>query len=84
MTERDQPAGTIVPFDDLEHSAHAHEFVGGHGDVPFSVIAARGRSARRMGGLPRWAARRSIGAWARSADAGGLPRTSAILRLRRR
>jgi mannose-6-phosphate isomerase-like protein (cupin superfamily) len=31
--------GTIVRFDDLEHSAHSHEFVGAeHQDVPFSVI----------------------------------------------
>jgi mannose-6-phosphate isomerase-like protein (cupin superfamily) len=31
--------GSIVPFDDLEHSEHSHEFVGAeHGDVPFSVI----------------------------------------------
>jgi mannose-6-phosphate isomerase-like protein (cupin superfamily) len=31
--------GTIVRFDDLEHSAHSHEFVGAeHHDVPFSVI----------------------------------------------
>jgi mannose-6-phosphate isomerase-like protein (cupin superfamily) len=30
---------SIVPFDDLEHSEHSHEFVGGeHGDVPFCVI----------------------------------------------
>jgi quercetin dioxygenase-like cupin family protein len=32
-------AGHIVPFDELEHSAHSHEFVGAeHGDVPFSII----------------------------------------------
>jgi mannose-6-phosphate isomerase-like protein (cupin superfamily) len=31
--------GTIVPFEDLEHSAHSHEFVGAeHHGVPFSVI----------------------------------------------
>jgi quercetin dioxygenase-like cupin family protein len=29
----------IIPFDDLDHTRHAHEFVGAeHGDVPFSVI----------------------------------------------
>ena len=29
----------VVPFDELEHSAHSHEFEGGdHDDVPFSVI----------------------------------------------
>lgn len=29
----------VIDFDDLEHSRHAHEFVGAeHGDVPFSVI----------------------------------------------
>ena len=39
MNDQDEAAGTIVPFDDLEHSAHAHEFVGAeHGNVPFSVI----------------------------------------------
>ena len=36
MTE---PRGTIVPFDDLAHTEHAHEFVGAeHGEVPFCVI----------------------------------------------
>ena len=31
--------GVIVPWDDLEHSEHAHEFVGAeHLGVPFSVI----------------------------------------------
>jgi mannose-6-phosphate isomerase-like protein (cupin superfamily) len=31
--------GSIVPFDDLDHTEHAHEFVGAeHGDVPFCVI----------------------------------------------
>ena len=30
---------TIIPLDDLEHSRHAHEFVGAdHGDVPFCLI----------------------------------------------
>ena len=30
---------SIFPFDALEHSEHAHEFVGAeHGDVPFCVI----------------------------------------------
>ena len=32
-------AGHVVPLDELEHSAHSHEFVGAeHGDVPFSII----------------------------------------------
>lgn len=36
MPER---SGSIIPFDDLDHSQHAHEFVGAeHGDVPFSII----------------------------------------------
>jgi mannose-6-phosphate isomerase-like protein (cupin superfamily) len=31
--------GSIIAFDDLEHTDHAHEFVGAeHGDVPFSII----------------------------------------------
>ena len=31
--------GVIIPFNDLEHSRHAHEFVGAeHLDVPFCVI----------------------------------------------
>ena len=35
----DRAHGRIVPFDELEHSEHSHEFVGGeHGAVPFSVI----------------------------------------------
>lgn len=32
-------AGHVVPLDELQHSAHSHEFVGAeHGDVPFSII----------------------------------------------
>ena len=36
----DQPVSpAIVALDDLEHTHHAHEFVGAeHGDVPFSII----------------------------------------------
>jgi mannose-6-phosphate isomerase-like protein (cupin superfamily) len=35
----DSKAGTIINLDDLDHTEHAHEFVGAeHGDVPFSVI----------------------------------------------
>ena len=35
----DRAEGHIVAFDDLDHTEHAHEFVGGeHGDVPFCVI----------------------------------------------
>jgi quercetin dioxygenase-like cupin family protein len=31
--------GAILPLDALDHTEHAHEFVGAeHGDVPFSVI----------------------------------------------
>lgn len=31
--------GTFLDLDDLEHTRHAHEFVGAeHGDVPFCVI----------------------------------------------
>jgi mannose-6-phosphate isomerase-like protein (cupin superfamily) len=31
--------GAIVAFEDLDHTEHAHEFVGAeHGDVPFCVI----------------------------------------------
>ena len=34
-----EPEGHVVRLDDLEHTAHAHEFVGAeHGDVPFSII----------------------------------------------
>ena len=34
-----RPRGPIIELDDLEHSEHSHEFVGGeHGDVPFSII----------------------------------------------
>src|SRR5262245_63850628 len=36
--------GTIVDFDDLEHTQHAHEFVGAeHGDVPFCLILVHSR-----------------------------------------
>jgi mannose-6-phosphate isomerase-like protein (cupin superfamily) len=39
-----QPTGSIIPLDDLEHTAHSHEFVGAeHGDVPFSVILVHSR-----------------------------------------
>ena len=39
----DEPRGHIVPFDELDHTEHAHEFVGGeHGDVPFCVILVHG------------------------------------------
>ena len=40
-----EPArGHIVPFDELEHSEHSHEFVGAeHGDVPFCVILVHSR-----------------------------------------
>lgn len=39
MTDQDAPRGSIVAFDELEHSAHSHEFVGAeHGGVPFSII----------------------------------------------
>lgn len=42
MTE--STGGQIVPFDDLEHSEHSHEFVGAeHGAVPFCVILVHSR-----------------------------------------
>lgn len=40
----DAAAGHIVPFDELEHSEHSHEFVGAeHGDIPFCVILVHSR-----------------------------------------
>jgi mannose-6-phosphate isomerase-like protein (cupin superfamily) len=34
-----RPHEHIVPFEDLEHGRHSHEFVGAeHGEVPFCVI----------------------------------------------
>ena len=40
----DQATGHIVPFGELEHSEHSHEFVGAeHGDVSFSVILVHSR-----------------------------------------
>ncbi|HZC31756.1 MAG TPA: cupin domain-containing protein [Candidatus Bathyarchaeia archaeon] len=31
--------GSIIPLDQLEHTAHSHELVGAeHGEVPFSII----------------------------------------------
>jgi mannose-6-phosphate isomerase-like protein (cupin superfamily) len=39
MTRPTPSEPSIIEFDDLDHSEHAHEFVGAeHGDVPFSVI----------------------------------------------
>ena len=36
MTDRH---GTILSLDELDHTRHAHEFVGAdHGEVPFSII----------------------------------------------
>jgi mannose-6-phosphate isomerase-like protein (cupin superfamily) len=44
MAVTDAAAGHIVPFDDLEHSEHSHEFVGAeHGDIPFCVILVHSR-----------------------------------------
>ena len=44
MGDPEVPRGHIVAFDDLEHTEHAHEFVGGeHGDVPFCVILVHSR-----------------------------------------
>lgn len=34
----------VIPLNALDHTEHAHEFVGGeHGDVPFSVILVHSR-----------------------------------------
>jgi mannose-6-phosphate isomerase-like protein (cupin superfamily) len=36
--------GSIIDLDSLDHTEHAHEFVGAqHGDVPFSVIIVHSR-----------------------------------------
>jgi mannose-6-phosphate isomerase-like protein (cupin superfamily) len=44
MGDQSAAAGHIVAFDDLDHTEHAHEFVGGeHGDVPFCVILVHSR-----------------------------------------
>lgn len=44
MTGSSARTGHIVPFDELEHSEHSHEFVGSeHGDVPFCVIIVHSR-----------------------------------------
>jgi mannose-6-phosphate isomerase-like protein (cupin superfamily) len=44
MAVTDAAAGHIVPFDELEHSEHSHEFVGTeHGDIPFCVILVHSR-----------------------------------------
>ena len=48
MGEQPGAEGHIVPFDDLDHTEHAHEFVGGeHGDVPYWRPAVRYGVARR-------------------------------------
>jgi mannose-6-phosphate isomerase-like protein (cupin superfamily) len=44
LTAHDRPKGSIIPLDDLEHSAHSHELAGAeHGDVPFSIILVHSR-----------------------------------------
>jgi mannose-6-phosphate isomerase-like protein (cupin superfamily) len=44
MAVTEPASGHIVPFDDLEHSEHSHEFVGAdHGEVPFCVILVHSR-----------------------------------------
>ena len=44
MAVTDPAAGHIVPFDELEHSEHSHEFVGAeHGDIPFCLILVHSR-----------------------------------------
>jgi len=44
MAVTESSSGHIVPFDDLEHSEHSHEFVGAeHGEVPFCVILVHSR-----------------------------------------
>jgi mannose-6-phosphate isomerase-like protein (cupin superfamily) len=44
VSDPDRPRGTIVSFDDLAHTEHAHELVGAdHLDVPFSVILVHSR-----------------------------------------
>ncbi len=44
MSDDAVPHGHIVPMTDLDHTEHAHEFVGSeHGDVPFSVILVHSR-----------------------------------------
>ena len=53
MDEHDQPA--IIKLDELEHTRHAHEFVGAeHADVPFSFILVHSdpASARSYIGTP--------------------------------
>ena len=36
--------GEIIKLDDLEHTEHAHEFVGAeHADTPFSIILVHSR-----------------------------------------
>jgi mannose-6-phosphate isomerase-like protein (cupin superfamily) len=38
------PERLVIPFDQLDHGAEAHDFVGeDHGDVPFSVILVHTR-----------------------------------------
>jgi mannose-6-phosphate isomerase-like protein (cupin superfamily) len=44
MAVTEGTAGHIVPFEELEHSEHSHEFVGEeHGDIPFCVILVHSR-----------------------------------------
>jgi mannose-6-phosphate isomerase-like protein (cupin superfamily) len=44
MTDREQARGVVLALEALEHTEHAHEFVGAeHDDVPFSVILVHSR-----------------------------------------
>ena len=64
-----EPEGHVVALDDLEHTAHSHEFVGAeHGDVPFSIILVHSQPGRR----------------ARSSTGTRTPRSSSSRRARRR
>jgi mannose-6-phosphate isomerase-like protein (cupin superfamily) len=39
-----RPRPLVIPLDELDPTAHSHEFVGAdHGDVPFSVILVHSR-----------------------------------------
>jgi hypothetical protein len=39
LTTTENDRAFVIPLDALEHTRHAHEFVGAdHGDIPFSII----------------------------------------------
>jgi hypothetical protein len=81
---------SVMSFDDLPHTEHAHEFVGAeHGDVPFSIIlvhAAPGSPAPdrdpRRGRLRHRAGRPACNGTGQGGGGGGFSVAARLARLR--